>query len=240
MAIAIMKKRPNIFICDSDDTSTMPLVEYLEGEGYSVRCIMESTTAVDQILNHMPSLVLLDTQLPVAGGFDVCRAVRPYFTGPILFHSEHDDDAAQLLAFERGADDFVVKPVSPPIMAARINAHLKRARNPAGTHNELLVRSGELTVDAARREVNLSGKPVDLTSIQFELLWYLANRSGRVVSREELYEALYHEKYNGFDRSVDVYVSRIRHQLNDNVDSPRFVKTVRGVGYLFVSHEPLN
>lgn len=240
MAISIMKKRPNIFICDSDGTSTMPLVDYLKSEGYSVKCIMESTTAVDQILNIMPSLVLLDTQLPVAGGFDVCRAVRPYFSGPILFHSKHDDEAAQLLAFERGADDFVVKPISPPIMAARISAHLKRTRNPAGTHNELLVKSGELTIDAARREVSLSGKPVDLTSIQFELLWYLVNRSGRVVSRDELYNALYHEKYNGFDRSVDVYVSRIRQQLNDNADSPRFVKTVRGVGYLFVNHEPLN
>lgn len=238
MAIAIMKKRPNIFICDSDDTSTLPLVKYLEGEGLSVHRISESGEAVHQILNQMPSLVLLDTLLPSAGGFDVCRAIRPYFSGPIIFHSTHDDEAAQLLAFERGADDFVVKPTSPPIMAARICAHLKRARNPSGTPNELMVKSGELTVDAARREVSLSGKQVDLTSIQFELLWYLANRSGRVVSREELYEALYSEKYNGFDRSVDVYVSRIRHQLKDNADSPRFVKTVRGVGYLFVSHDP--
>jgi DNA-binding response OmpR family regulator len=238
MAIAIMKTRPDIFICDSNDETTLPLVNYLENEGFSTRCIVESGEAVHQILNHMPSLVLLDTQLPVSGGFDVCRTIRPYFTGPIIFHSQHDDEAVQLLAFERGADDFIVKPFSLPIMAARINAHLKRMRNPNGIRNELMVKSGELTVDAARREVSLSEDPVDLTSIQFELLWYLANRSGRVVPREELYEALYHKKYNGFDRSVDVYVSRIRQRLNDNTDNPRFVKTIRGVGYLFVMYDP--
>jgi DNA-binding response OmpR family regulator len=96
---------------------------------------------------------------------------------------------------------------------------------------------GQLMVDASLRTVSLAGKPIDLTTMQFELLWHLAKRSGRVVSRDELYDALYNEKYNGFDRSVDVYISRIRQQLMDDVDNPSFLKTIRGVGYLFVGHD---
>jgi len=124
--------------------------------------------------------------------------------------------------------------LKPALLTARICAHLKRGRSRVDNANDRQIRVGDLVVDSTRREVSLSGRPIDLTTMQFELLWYLAKRSGRVVARQELYEALYREKYNGFDRSVDVYISRIRHQLGDNAENPHYVKTVRGVGYLFV------
>ena len=234
MSVVNPDKRPSIFICEPENGPTHSLVPYLGARNYTVHCIADSDQAVEEILARTPDLVLLDVDLPLAGGFEVCSMVRPKYNGPILFQGHAPEEAAQLLAFERGADDFIDTPISPALLTARIRAHLKRSH---GLANGRQVRVGDLVVDAALRAVSLGGEPIDLTTMQFELLWYLAKRSGRVVSREELYEALYNEKYNGFDRSVDVYVSRIRHQLHDDADNPFFLKTVRGVGYLFVGHD---
>ncbi|GAB6908119.1 Transcriptional regulator [Desulfosarcina cetonica] len=227
-------KRPSIFICEPNYGPAHPLVVYLTAKSFDVHCIPESGQAVDAIVIQMPDLVLLDANLPMAGGYEVCSMVRPHYGGPIIFQSQARDEAAQLLAFERGADDCITTPISPALLAARIHAHLRRGR---GMANDRQIRVGRLVVDAALRAVSLDGQPIDLTTMQFELLWYLAKRSGRVVPREELYEALYNQVYNGFDRSVDVYISRIRHQLGDDADNPHYLKTVRGVGYLFVGHD---
>lgn len=237
MSMTVIKKCPTIFICEAELVPAHPLVAYLTAKNFSVRCIPESSQAMDLIVTHAPDIVVLDTHLPVAGGYDVCGTVRPYYNGPILLQGRDRDEAAQLLAFDRGADDFIPKPVTPALVTARIRAHLKRSHGSVGQANGRQLRIGELVVDAAIRAASLAGHPIELTTMQFELLWYLVKRSGRVVPRQELYEALYKEKYNGFDRSVDVYVSRIRHQLGDNAENPSFLKTVRGVGYLFVDHD---
>ncbi len=237
MATVVLGNRPTIFVCESDRGTVHPLVEYLAPKDFSVRCIPESGQAIDQIVTRVPDIVLLDARLPVAGGYEVCSAVRPYYNGVILFQGQDRDEAAQLLAFDRGADDYILAPLSPALLAAKINAHLKRAHGSACKGSNRQMRVGELLVDAARREVFLAGQPVDLTTMQFELLWYLVKRSGRVVPRQELYEALYQQKYNRFDRSVDVYISRIRQQLGDDAENPNYLKTVRGVGYLFVGHD---
>lgn len=232
----ILKKRPTVFVCESNLEAIPSLTDYLSAKEFVVHCMQDSRQAIDEIVTRAPDVVLLDADLPVAGGYDVCSMVRPYYNGPILFTGKDGDDASQLLAFERGADDYIQTPISPALLTARISAHLKRSRNAAGNGSGRQIRVGQLMVDASLRTVSLAGKPIDLTTMQFELLWYLAKRSGRVVSRDELYEALYNEKYNGFDRSVDVYISRIRQQLKDDVDNPSFLKTIRGVGYLFVGH----
>jgi DNA-binding response OmpR family regulator len=233
----MLKKQTTVFLCEANLGAIPALADYLSAKDFVVHCLKDSSKAIDEIITRAPDVVLLDTDLPMAGGYDVCGMVRPYYNGHILFTGKDGDDASQLLAFERGADDYVQMPVSPALLAARISAHLKRSRSSAGNGNSRQIRIGELVVDASLRKVSLSGKSIDLTTMQFELLWYLAKRSGRVVSRNELYEALYNEKYNGFDRSVDVYISRIRQQLKDNADNPSFVKTIRGVGYLFVGHD---
>lgn len=233
---AIPKGRPTIFICEADCGPEDPLVADLTARKFSVCCIRESERAIDRIVTHAPDIVLLDADLPVAGGYDVCSTVRPHYDGHILFQGRIQDEAAQLLAFDRGADDYIHRPVSPTLLTARIRAHLRRSQDAAG----LQLRVGALVVDPAMRAVSLSGQPIDLTTTQFELLWYLVKRSGRVVTREELYEALYNETYNGFDRSVDVYISRIRHQLGDDAENPSYLKTIRGVGYLFVGQDGNN
>lgn len=236
MILDRLETQATILICEANLKAVQALADYLSARAFKVQCLKDSRQAVDEIITRAPDVVLLDANLPVAGGYDVCRTVRPYYNGHILFTAKDGDEASQLLAFERGADDFVQLPISPALLTARIGAHLKRSRGSGGNGNGRKIRVGDLVVDASLRSVSLAGKTIDLTTMQFELLWYLAKRSGRVVSRVELYEALYKEKYNGIDRSVDVYISRIRQQLNDNVDNPIFVKTIRGVGYLFVGH----
>lgn len=237
VSATVPKKHPVVFICAPVQNEAPDLVEYLKNKHFSVRCIHDSSSAIDGIITHVPDIVLLDAYLPVAGGYEVCSAVRPYYSGHIIVQGHDVDEAAQMLAFERGADDYVALPVSPALLTARINARLRRSNGFAGQTSALQIRTGNLVLDAARREIILSGEPIGLTTIQFELFWYLAKRSGRVVSREEIYEALYNEKYNGFDRSVDVHISRIRHQLGDTADNPVYLKTIRGVGYLFVGDE---
>lgn len=234
MPTVVEKRRPSLFICEPDHATTHPLAEFMSARGFTVDCIPESGQAIDRIITRVPDVVVLAADLPTAGGYEVCSAVRAYYNGLILILGRDRDETAQLLAFELGADDYIFVPASPALLAARIGAHLKRRYGSAVKDANHRIRVGELVVDARRREVFLAGQPIDLTTIQFELLWYLAKRSGRVVSREEIYEALYQQKYNGFDRSVDVYISRIRQQLRDSAENPNYLKTVRGVGYLFV------
>ncbi|MGD9246885.1 MAG: response regulator transcription factor [Desulfobacteraceae bacterium] len=232
------KKSSTIFICVAQKKAAKPLSDYLTAKDFTVQCIQGSSQAVNQIITRAPDVVVLDVDLPMDGGYEVCSAVRSSFNGQILLMGSDRNEASQLLAFERGADDYILTPISPALLAARIGAHLKRSKGAGGNGNNR-IRVGDLVVDAGCREVFLAGKSIDLTTIQFELLWYLAKRSGRVVSREELFEALYDEKYNRCDRSVDVYISRIRNQLGENADKPSYLKTVRGVGYLFVGHSEL-
>jgi DNA-binding response OmpR family regulator len=224
--------RPTVLLCQPDHDFAHSLVEYLGAKGYAAGLVSESNQSIDQIIIQMPDVVLLDSRILPSGGYDVCREVRPYYTGSILFQGWEQGEAVQLLALERGADEYITMPASPTLLEAKINARLRRDR--MSYHQ---VRIGQLMVDASRREVVLANQHVDLTKVQFDLLWYLAKRSGRVVSRQELYEALFHEKYNRFDRSVDVYISRIRSQLGDDPENPNYLKTVRGVGYLFVGTE---
>ena len=229
-AMVAFQLRPTVLICQPNhEFAHAPLANYLRAKGFSVGCISDSEQAVDQIITWVPDVVLLDSRLLPADGYEVCSQVRPHYNGPILFQGRERDEASQLLAFEQGADEYIFLPASPRLIAVRICAHLNR-----GNMSYHQVRIGQLVVDASRREVFLADQPIDLTTVQFDLLWYLVKRSGRVVSRQELYEALFHQKYNGFDRSVDVYVSRIRNQLRDDPENPSYLKTVRGVGYLFV------
>jgi DNA-binding response OmpR family regulator len=231
------EKQARILICDPNTKAAENLAAYLQQIGYRIRCVEESGEAVNVIVSQWPDLVILDTRMPVAGGFEVCRLVRSSYKGRIIFQSRNNGEETQLLAFEMGADDYIFKPISPLLMAARLRAHLKQGNEQDTAPLDNQIRIGDLVVDAASREVHMAGRLVSLTTVQFDLLWYLANRPGRVVSRREIYEDLYRAEYNGFDRSIDMYVSRIRQQLGDHVENPRFLKTVRGVEYLFVSRD---
>ena len=186
---------------------------------------------------EQPDLVVLDIMLPGGDGFEVCRQVRPQYAGPILILTARDDNLDEILGLELGADDFVTKPVNPRLLLARIRALLRRSQRKNAPSKTGKVSVGELTVDGSRREAEIDGSQVELTTIEFDLLSYLTSRAGEVVSRQEIYQALFRYDYDGLDRSVDVYISRLRQKLGDTPGAPHYIKTVRGVGYLMAGEK---
>ncbi|MCZ6633028.1 MAG: response regulator transcription factor [bacterium] len=208
--------------------------EFLEGEGFRVIHELDGKAGRDRILAESPDLVVLDIMLPGLNGYTVCQEVRPTYAGPILFLTARDEELDEILGLEMGGDDYMTKPVQPQLLLARIRALLRRASVGHQQTDANRVVLGDLTVDARRREVHLADQQIELTTFEFDLLWYLCGRVGEVVSRQDIYQALFHYDYDGLDRSVDVYISRIRQKLGGD-DASFSIKTVRGVGYLLAA-----
>ena len=222
-----------MIILVEDDLELAALTqERLEKEGFHVLHEENGERARDLILDTKPDLVVLDIMLPGIDGLDVCRQVRTGYDGPILILTARDNDLDEILGLELGADDFVTKPIRPRLLLARVRALLRRS-----SRNETLIKQeklqiGELVVDSSRREVSIEGEAVELTTTEFDLLHYLTSRAGEVVSRQQIYQAMFQYDYDGLDRSIDVYISRLRQKLGDNPGAPHYLKTVRGIGYL--------
>lgn len=216
-----------------DDRELAELTQdFLENEGFVVWHEAEGKAARDRILASPPDLVILDIMLPGMNGYTVCRDVRPEYDGPILFLTARDEELDEILGLEMGGDDYVTKPVRPQLLVARVRALLRRAVSSQRSTAPKRVRVGDLLVDANCREVRMGERVVDLTTYEFDLLYYLANRAGEVVSRQDIYQALFNYDYDGLDRSVDVYISRLRQKLSGDNAISVSIKTVRSVGYL--------
>ncbi len=219
-----------------DDVELAELTKaFLEDEGFAVVLEREGKAARDRILQHPPDLVVLDIMLPGMNGYAICQAVRPTYRGPILFLTARDEELDEILGLEMGGDDYMTKPVQPQLLLARIRALLRRAVDNQKSAFPHSVNLGHLTVDASRREVYVDKQRFELTTFEFDLLWYLVNRVGQVVSRQDIYQALFHYDYDGLDRSVDVYISRLRQKLGLDQSTSCAIKTVRGVGYLLAA-----
>jgi two-component system response regulator RstA len=228
----------NTILLVEDDIELAELTkERLGREGFHVLQEENGELARNLIIKEQPDLVVLDIMLPGFDGFEVCRQVRPQYAGPILILTARDDNLDEILGLELGADDFVTKPVNPRLLLARIRALLRRSQRKNAPSKTGKVSVGELTVDGSRREAEIDGSQVELTTIEFDLLSYLTSRAGEVVSRQEIYQALFRYDYDGLDRSVDVYISRLRQKLGDNPGAPHYIKTVRGVGYLMAGEK---
>jgi DNA-binding response OmpR family regulator len=232
-----MHKAKTIFLVEDDIELARLTTDRLDKEGFAVLHEIDGKVACERILRDSPDLVVLDIMLPGMDGFDVCRNIRPAYKGPILILTARDSDLDQILGLELGADDFVIKPVRPQVLLARVRALFRRADQAKTERIAEPIRVGDLNMDPSRREAALAGVPIDLTTVEFELLWYLVSNVGRVVSRNDIHLALYQTEYDGLDRSIDVYVSRLRNKLRDNPSNPRFLKTVRGTGYLFAGEK---
>ena len=206
--------------------------DFLQSEGFEVWHEAEGKAARDRILASPPDLVILDIMLPGMNGYTVCRNVRPAYDGPILFLTARDEELDEILGLEMGGDDYMTKPVRPQLLLARVRALLRRAVSPQKSMLSNRVRVDDLLVDANRREVRVGAYVVDVTTYEFDLLYYLAHRSGEVVSRQDIYQALFNYDYDGLDRSVDVYISRLRQKFGGDNPTSVSIKTVRGVGYL--------
>lgn len=219
-----------------DDTRLADLMqEYLQQEGYRVLVESRGDTAVQRIKTEQPDLIILDVMLPGMDGMAVCRQAREFYTKPILMLTAKDEDIDQVLGLELGADDYVIKPVKPRVLLARIQNLLRRQASFSSISTNDDLRFGNLYIDVQHRSVQLAEESVELTSQEFDLLHFLANKAGTVLSRDAIFQALSGIDYDGLDRSVDIRIARLRKLLKDDPAKPRFIKTVRNKGYLFLS-----
>jgi two-component system OmpR family response regulator/two-component system response regulator RstA len=225
-----MTAHEHILVVEDDTSLAEWICDYLSQHNYRVSLATTGTLAVQRIAREAPDLVVLDVMLPEKSGFDVCKEVRQFFAKPILMMTASGDEVDEVLGLELGADDYITKPVKPRVLLARIKALLRRE---PPTSLDSSRSFGRLFIDAQSKSVTLAGAPLEISSHEFDVLWLLACRAGEVVSRTELVSQLRGIEYDGFDRSVDIRISRLRKKLGDSADAPSKIKTVWGRGYLF-------
>jgi DNA-binding response OmpR family regulator len=224
---------PFILLVEDDLRLSELVSRYLDNHGFAVAIENSGERAVERVLNENPGLVILDLGLPDGDGLQLCKQLRPRYTNPILILTARNDDIDQVLGLELGADDYVIKPVEPRVLMARIHALLRRGRlTPPGDVG--VMQFGGLVIKTVSRSVSLDGRAVPLSSNEFDLLVLLASKAGEVQSREDLFQHLYRRAYDGVDRMLDIRISHLRRKLGDDGESSKGIKTIWGQGYLFV------
>ena len=208
--------------------------EYLGGHGVLVTCTGDGAAGLEEASRRAYDVVLLDLMLPGKHGLEVCRELRSRSDVPIVILTARGEEADRVTGLELGADDYLAKPFSPRELLARIRAVVRRARGQVGPSVKP-VRVGALALDPGARRATVQGQEIVLTGYEFSLLYALASRAGRVLSREQLIELAGGSADDAFDRSVDVHVSRLRQKLGDDPKNPRMLKTVRGSGYMLAA-----
>lgn len=228
-----------------DDTRLAQMVsEYLGQSGMQVTHCADGTSGLAHLQGHagaaLPDLVILDLMLPDIDGLDVCRRIRtlptPAAQVPVLMLTAKGDPMDRIIGLELGADDYLPKPFEPRELLARIRAILRRRESGPAPSTQLL-RFGSLEIDRDARSVTVAGAPCELTSYQFDLLVALAERAGRVLTRDQIMEAVRGRELEAFDRSIDVHMGRIRAAIEQDAKNPRRILTVRGVGYVFAKQQ---
>lgn len=209
---------------------------YLEREGFEVHEALDGVAAVEAARALNPEVVVLDWMLPGLDGMGVLRELRRFSEAYVVMLTARSEEMDKIVGLSAGADDYLTKPFSPGELVARIRAMLRRPRSGSpGLPEEIPppLRLGDLTVDPGSREVMLRGKAVNLTALEFDLLSVLASRPGFVFGRSRLLERVWGEGHFGSDHVVDVHVANLRKKIEDDPANPRYIQTVRGVGYRF-------
>jgi DNA-binding response OmpR family regulator len=224
-----------VLLIDDDESLAAMLGEYLRGYGFAVEARFDGGRGLAALERGGVDAVILDVMLPDLDGFEVCRRIRARSDVPVLMLTARGEETDRVVGLELGADDYLPKPFGPRELLARLRAILRR-RHAGGTGDPVL-RFGRLEIDRDARAVRVDGEERPLTSHQFALLVALAERAGRVLSREALMDAVRGETLEAFDRSIDVHVSRIRAAIEDDPKRPRRILTVRGAGYVFARRQ---
>jgi len=227
-------RRTAALLIDDDTRLGRLLAEYLGQHEIEVTVAGDGERGLAALGEGRFDIVLLDLMLPGMSGLEVCRQLRAsaeWRTLPVVMLTARGDDVDRVVGLELGADDYVPKPFNPRELLARVRAVLRRSAGAVEATGAPPFRSGELEIDFAARAVTLAGSRLDLTHYEFELLAALARAAGRVLSRDQLLDALTGRSYEAFDRSIDVHVSKLRAKIEPNPKEPRYIMTVRGVGY---------
>jgi len=212
-----------------DDAKTVELVKlYLKRDGYRVLTADDGIEALRLARESHPDLIVLDLMLPGIDGLEVCRVLRQESDVPIIMLTAKTTDRDKLIGLGLGADDYVTKPFSPRELAARVRVVLRRL---PGERLPESIEHGELSLDFLRHEASLASKPLDLTPIEFKLLGVLAKEPGRVFSRAQIIEKAFGYDFDGFDRTIDVHILKLRRKIEPDPHHPRYIKTVYGAGY---------
>lgn len=224
----------NILLVEDDIPLAEWVTEYLQEHGFNVTHIARGDEVIDSVKQHTFNLILLDVMLPGMDGIDVCKALRQFSHVPVIMMTARADEFDEVVGLEVGANDYVIKPVRPRALLARIKAILRlQETNPVRSANELMF--GQLHINADSKRVSFKGENVELSTSLFSLLWLLANNAGTVLDRDAVFKALIGREYDGLDRRMDVLVSNLRKKFNDNPQEPKKIKTIWGKGYLFVA-----
>ena len=225
---------PRILVVD-DEMPIIDLLSYnLKRANYEVLIAMDGEEALAQARQEEPDLIILDLMLPGVDGLEVCRALRRECDVPIIMLTARDAEVDRVVGLELGADDYVVKPFSVRELLARVRSVLRRAAPRPEEAPAEVVRAGDLTVDAARREAHYGDTALDLTTLEFDLLLALARQAGRVLSREQLLQKVWGYDYYGDLRAVDAAIKRLRAKLRRAVPHTERIVTTRGVGYKLI------
>ena len=227
-----------ILLIDDDPEFCSLLNDYLELNSISLTCAHDGQSGLDILDRRAFDLILLDMFLPDINGLDVLRRIRRMQSPPVVMLSAHNEETDRIIALEIGADDYVPKTFSARDLLARIRVVLRRMENaglPEGSDRQdgMLCMHG-LCMNPQTLKVTLNNEPLDLTSMEFQLLYHLARGAGRIFSREDLLNLFAEKEWNKFDRCVDVHISSLRKKLGDNSRCPTYLKTVRGLGYMFI------
>ncbi|MEW6363803.1 MAG: response regulator transcription factor [Acidobacteriota bacterium] len=226
-----------VLLIDDDEKLCRLVKDYLDPLGYNVSFCYEGAEGLLKALSGDYHVVILDVMLPGMDGFDVLRAIRRESDVPVLMLTARGDETDRIVGLEIGADDYLPKTFSTRELLARLRAVTRRSQPSArkGLHmEELPFLAGEIRIDPAAHSVFVENREIDLTPIEFDLLTMLARRPGRVFTRNELLDRVAGRDYEVFDRAIDVHVSSIRRKLGDDSRTPRFIKTIRSAGYVFL------
>jgi DNA-binding response OmpR family regulator len=223
-----MRAMPRVLIVDDEPEIVRLVVDYLEHAGFEASSARTGDEALMRARTESPDLVILDLGLPGIDGLDVTRALRRHGDVPIIMLTARDDETDRIIGLELGADDYVTKPFSPRELVARVRAVLRRR---SSTDDAEVLRVGDVVLDVPRMQVTRAEQPVQLTATEFALLAAMARQPGRVFTRSQLLDAIHGVAFESYERAIDAHVKNIRRKLEGDPRTPRYLRTVYGVGY---------
>jgi two-component system, OmpR family, response regulator RegX3 len=228
-------RKRRILLVEDEESITAPLSEALSREGFETSVAGSAAAALDLAEKDRPDLVLLDVMLPDGSGFDVARELRRGSRVPIIMLTARGEEADRVAGLELGADDYVVKPFSARELVARVRAVLRRVAEAGERRPKGAISIGDVRLDADRRSVAFRGDELELSRKEFDLLRLLMENAGSVVTRERLIDEVWDTNWFGSTKTLDVHISGLRKKLADDSAAPRYIHTVRGVGFRFAT-----